>query len=397
MSIRCLAVCLVCISFCISLVACGGAGGGKPVATDPKADIVPQRTENEGSRYSNELKEKVSELLAKKDFDGLDKMAEELRKSKSETACGRWKLDSFYWSFAHDGLKLKKDIDWEQRVEALKEWADKKPASITARIALANLKWRYAWFARGGGWAKDVNDDNWRKMNEREADALKILEGVQPDCPRWYFVRLELAKDMTFERKDYDGIFERSVSQYPSYKHAYFLKARCLQPRWHGGDGEWEKFAEESANKVGGDEGDVLYAQIVWDIDATEWYSKDNLFKQFRLSWPRIQKGFTVMLAKNPDSTWIKSEYAKLACLAEDRATARAMFDKINPDYDPVVWRKQQSFVRQRDWAYTLDGSTTSQPAASQSAPAQPAPATEPAKQVEPRPAQTAPSTDSAK
>ncbi len=394
MLIRLLAICFI----CVSLAACGG-GGEKPLATDPKADIVPQRVENEGTRFSNELKEKVSDLLRKKDFDGLDKMAEALRKSKAEMANGRWKLDSFYWSFSHDGLKS--ESDWTQRVDAVKEWVDKKPESVTARVALANLKWRYAWHARGGGWAKDVNDENWRKMREREAEALKVLEGMQPDCPRWYFVRLELLKDMTFERKDYDAIFERSVAQYPTYKHAYFLKAKCLQPRWHGEEGEWEKFAEESANKVGGDAGDILYAQIVWDVESTGWYSKDNIFKQFQISWPRVQKGFALMMAKNPDSSWIQNEYCKLACLAEDRSAARAMFDKINPGYDPVVWRKQATYVKQRDWAYTLDGSAPAKPSeptkqsesTNQDAPKTPAAETKPAA----KPAAETSATDSAK
>lgn len=355
MLIRWLAVCCV----CLCLVACGG--GFKPRSTDANAGIVPERIENEGTRLGAEMKVKVGDLLAKKDFDGLDALADELRKSQAESACGRWKLDYFYWAFSHDGIK--RDSEWTKRIDAVKEWVDKKPESVTARVALANLKWRYAWVARGGGWAEDVNDEGWRKMREREAEALKILQEVQPDCPRWYFVRLELAKDMKYERKEYDTIFEQAVARYPTYKHAYFLKAKCLQPRWHGEEGEWEKFAEESADKRGGDEGDVLYTQIVWDVDSTGWYAKGNIFKDFRLLWPRIQKGFAVMMKNHPESKWLESEYCKLACLAGDRSAARAMFDKINPSFDSVVWKRQENFVEHRDWAYS--GPTTTAPSSS--------------------------------
>lgn len=346
MLLRSLVIGLVCLSLC----ACGGQ---RP--SDPKAGLVPEKIQDEGTQLGAQMKTKVSELLANKDYAGLEALAGELRKNQTETACGRWKLDYFYWAFTHDGLKS--EPDWAKRMAAVQEWFDKAQDSMTARVALANMKWRYAWFARGGGYAGTVNDDGWKRMHEREAEALKILENAKSlpkdkECPRWWYVRLELAKDAIWDEGAYNTLFNEAISKYPNYKHSYFLKAKCLQPRWHGSEGEWEKFADEASDKVGGEAGDELYAQIVWDVDSTGWYNKGNLMKDFKLDWPRVQKGFAVILKKNPDSRWAQSEYCKLACLVGDRTAARSMFDKINPGYDPHIWRTQDKFVTWRDWAY---------------------------------------------
>ena len=142
------------------------------------------------------------------------------------------------------------------------------------------------------------------------------------------------------QRADYDALFGQAVKEYPDYWYYYPTRAIFLLPRWYGEPGDWEKDLTQSANRIGGDDGDMIYAQVVC---ATHHYGGGvNVFEGNIISWERVEKGLELLLKKFPESLNIKNERALLAAVAGDREKARTYFAQIKDQCDLAVWRDKK-------------------------------------------------------
>jgi hypothetical protein len=64
----------------------------------------------------------------------------------------------------------------------------------------------------------------------------------------------------------YDKVFNEAVAFESTYTYFYNNKVMYLLPRWFGQEGDWQKFAAQSADKMGSEAGDILYARIGWRV-----------------------------------------------------------------------------------------------------------------------------------
>jgi hypothetical protein len=126
-----------------------------------------------------------SDLIAEK-FDVLDQTADQLRAEKTRVPGGQWQLRLFYVSL--DAPQQTKQ-DSAEHIAHLEHWMSQRPNSITARVALATALTRWAWVARGNGFASTVTPEGWKLFNERIGQAQLVLEGsknMPAKCPQWY-------------------------------------------------------------------------------------------------------------------------------------------------------------------------------------------------------------------
>jgi hypothetical protein len=130
----------------------------------------------------------------------------------------------------------------------------------------------------------------------------------------------------------------------------YFSKAIALQPRWGGRSGEWENFIRETADRVGGIEGDKFYAQQVWYVLSLHWYTESNLFREFRLDYPRIKRGFEALRSAFPASVSVLSAFCYLASQAGDKPVAWHLFKELAGRVDKDVWWGEQNFATWRNF-----------------------------------------------
>src|SRR5579875_2230264 len=92
----------------------------------------------------------IEAKLVEEQFDELDRIADHLRRDKVRLPGGDWKLRKFYEAL--DAPQLT-DTDSVAHIAHLEHWMTARPESITARIALATSLDRWAWVARGNGFA----------------------------------------------------------------------------------------------------------------------------------------------------------------------------------------------------------------------------------------------------
>jgi len=158
-----------------------------------------------------------------------------------------------------------------------------------------------------------------------------------PDrCPHLYDVQLTVARWQGWRREDYDRLFEEAVVFAPRYRALYRNKAIYLLPRWGGREGEWKEFAEDSANRLGGPEGEDLYYFLFSAMSA--YYEDDEVLALLKPVWPRLRRSFEAsedLYGVNPD---LLNMFGKYAYFAGDKETVQTMINRIGSHWNQGIW-----------------------------------------------------------
>ena len=284
-------------------------------------------------------------------FDSLDKEADRVRASKERVLGGTWKLYLIYDVISQPVTGgWATDANWKDHIEKLKTWVAARPQSITARVALAHAYVWYAGFARGDGYADTVSESDWKLFRERLGQASETLKEAQKlpaKCPEFYHVTLLLARGQSWPLDAIREVFERAIAFEPSYYHSYRELAYTLLPKWSGEEGDAEAFAEESARRIGGEEGAFVYFEIATTIYCLCATPPDHP----TLSWPKIQEGFAVMEKRYGASMTKINRFAALAYSYKDRTVAKRALERVGENWEITAWGKRSTFDQARAWA----------------------------------------------
>jgi hypothetical protein len=356
-------LCLL-LSGCISASSCKAQKPapqpGKTVVVDyapidPRVQVIPGKFEepvvlavDEGEPYENAIRS----YLDQGDFDHLDEEARQARGGKVRFTGGAWKLYSFYSAVTNlpEGEQID-DSDWTSLLEKLMAWVTAKPESVTAQIALADAYVNYGRYARGSGYANTVRSDQWQLFQERAALARAILRKasqLSEKDPYWYEAMQHVAFAQGWGKSEARDLLEQAISFEPGYYHFYREYAQFLDPRWYGGDGEAEVFADEISNRVGGKEGAFLYFEIASLLTCECSGSPTNMKK---LSWPKIQEGYEAMDLLYGVSNLKRNRFANMAYLAKDRAVTQRVLLQVGDNWNEQTWGSKDHFEDVREWA----------------------------------------------
>jgi len=282
-------------------------------------------------------------------FDVLEEVAADLRRSKATFENGSWKIAQFYGSF--ECRDDEPESMWELHDKIHRNWIAAKPDSVTAKVAYADFLTSYAWRARGDGYADKVTENGWRVFGERLKAAGSLLGEARalPDKdPCLWLTALTVALGQGASIEDYDLLMEEAHAFEPKFWGYAAARAHSLLPRWYGEPGEWEAFALKASEQADG-LGVEVYARIVMRLSGFH----KNIFEESQVSWPKTREGLEVLMQKYPQSSDFVNISAHLGGLAVDREFARRMFDQLGNSYSKTVWRTPQKFIKCRDWVMT--------------------------------------------
>ncbi len=318
-------------------------GGTKnPAAADEGGSVAVER-------YSAQIRE----ILLQDKFDDLEAIVSELRATKARFVGGAWKLHKFYYGLDSPAQGQKAaDDDWLALLKKLREWIRLRPQSTTARVALGQALTQYAWYARGSGFSDTVGQDGWRLFRERLALAQRVLEEaarLRTKCPHWYAAMQWVAIGQGWDAGRFDKLFKKAVAAEPTYHYFYFNKAQFLLPRWHGSEGDWENFAEETYDTAGGKNGSILYYLI--GLELARYYRGKAFFSESRVSWPRMKQGFADLEEAYGANNEQLNEMSRFAGWAGDRAGSRELFERIGDNWDSHTWGEKKYFDEFKAWA----------------------------------------------
>ncbi len=317
----------------VSALCCGCLAAQAPPADDvSEIDSQPARV----------FRTTVREAFNREDFAQLESIATTVRGEKSRFTGGQWKLNAFYGTVQGPGSLTSSDAVWMAHIERLKRWVAAFPESITPRVALAQAYIRYAWKARGNGFANTVTEANWKQFGERIASARSTLEqakAMAANDPQWYRSMLTVALAQGWQRADEDDLVQAAIAAEPDYYSVYVAHAEFLLPRWYGKTGESEEFVRSSADRVGGQSGSVIYFMIAQTLDCC---GSRNMLPA--LPWERVKEGFSALEGLYGSTNYQRNVMAYLAVRNHDEEFANRMFTRIGDNWNETVWKTKANF-----------------------------------------------------
>jgi len=239
-------------------------------------------------------------LLNSERYDELGRLADQYRSSKDMFSDGEWKLNVIYDGLSFYGEQNIPEEFWKQRLGKLESWVNKDPDSVTGRIALAEFLVGYAFQGRTWKYANQVKEDQWNLFYERlnlAGTKLTQVKNIEQKCPGGFASLQRIVSSFGVDKSKYDQLFGAAIAFEPKYNVYYFRKAWRLLPWWYGEKGEWEQFAKSAADTLGGKEGDILYARIIWFMDRRS--PKKIVDQNPHISWDRVINGINFIKSDN--------------------------------------------------------------------------------------------------
>lgn len=204
----------------------------------------------------------------------------------------------------------------------------KNPQSVAARLALADVYLKYAWLARGSGYADKVTDEGWKLFNERVSVAKDILDGdpaIREKNPRAYVEYSTVALAQGMDKEEYLKMVDECHKRFPTYTNIDLNASYFLLPRWHGEEQDAQKYIVERADTIGGEAGDRAYAQMVWEVgdmlDLDDPFGEGSLLK-----WDRTKAGFKQIFKMFPNDMKAKIEFIEFCKARGDTASLNGLF-----------------------------------------------------------------------
>jgi hypothetical protein len=305
----------------------------------------------------NEITEKSRMLFRNDEFAEIEAIAEDYRAHNSRTSSGLWKIGLLQDGLDDDFLKHNRDeAYWAGITAKVQRWIDAFPNSPTPRILYADVLSSHAWAIRGGGWARDVRDEDWAPFRKLIAEARAYLlanKEIGKTDPQWYEQMIELARVDGSTADEFGVLVDEATWRYPDYYPNYFATILYLAPKWHGDLAAIDDFANRAVRKTREIEGDGMYARIYWYVSQMQF--GERLFQDTPVAWPKMKRGIVDVLKRYPDQ-WNINNFAHFACLVGDREETAKLTARVTEPSIPEAWAKDATlFARCRDWANAAD------------------------------------------
>jgi len=289
----------------------------------------------------------IARILKEERFDVLDCLADHARSGKERFSGGAWKLSTLYVGLTNPvqyPIVHATQQDWNVLLQRLQHWTVARPNSITAPVALALANSGFAYDARGESTADTVTESGWKLFEERMTEANRILEQASTlptKCPEWYLAMLDVARNRGWDATHSRALFEEASKFEPGYSYFAQALAYSLTPRWGGEAGGTEKFSQEVADRVGGDQGDILYFQI-----ASANYIVRGTEDDPKLSWERIVRGYEASEKQYGTSlsNLNRMAYLAMSFAGGDVVFANKAITRIGEQWDKETWGSKEYF-----------------------------------------------------
>lgn len=301
------------------------------------------------------ISESTRQAFLADDFPQLEKLSSTYHAEKSRTSSGIWKLSLFNAAIGQ-AIKEKRDGDFEAAFQVLeaktKKWTQQFPNSPSAHIAHSMVLIGHGWAFRGVGYAATVKPESWAPFRRYVAMARDYLEkhkSIAAIDPRWYETMLTVAIAEGWDRSEFDYLLNEALIREPLFYQTYFIALEYLLPKWYGGLQEIEIFAQDAVKRTIKQEGRGMYARVYWFASQTQF--KNDVFHNSLAVWHRMKEGFEDVISRYPDP-WNLNNYAKFACLAQDKPKTVELLKRTESFVVPEAWSPRSLREQCTKWAF---------------------------------------------
>ena len=234
----------------------------------------------------------------------------------------------------------------------LEKWKSAYPDSALPDLVKIEALTSQAWSARGGGYAKTVTQDSFRRFRDLLEEAARLTRRTamrHPDNPEVYVHAIQIAMGLSRGDKAVRELFEKGQQADPYYPDLYRQMATTLLPRWGGARGELETFMRESTANLEAPRKNIVRAHIL--LSAMNYVGLNDYLKNFRFSKRETLQYLGEYLSKYPHHKTTANTYAWFAHHYRDRERAKEAFDIIGDRPRIKTWDEPETYLQARAWA----------------------------------------------
>jgi len=295
----------------------------------------------------------ASKAFRERNFDMLERTANEFRTTKARTSSGLWKLTLFYSGISRGISEStgKNPSRFDEVEDIVAEWTRKYPKSPSAWISHSVVLKSRGWAYRGEGYANTVSAEAWKPFYSYIGRAREVLEKnkeVAAIDPKWYEEMLIIAAVQSWEQSNFVALVNEALQREPYFYQTYFSALEYLLPKWGGNVAEVEQFALASVGLTSTREGKGMYARIYWYASQSQF--GNAIFQSSVAKWTSMRDGFDDVIDRYPDA-WNMNNYAKFSCLAGDVGKLRELLKRVENDALMAAWGSRKLYLQCKELA----------------------------------------------
>jgi tetratricopeptide (TPR) repeat protein len=225
-----------------------------------------------------------------------------------------------------------------------------RPDGTLPLLFIGSAYFKYAWDARGNGWASTVTAEGWKLMGERlleaEAALIKVWER-NPDDPQapTLMIGVELGQGRGMDVME--KWFKRAMFADPDNLDACRKKMYYLEPKWHGSAEHMLEFGR--ALLAGGNWDARLPFQLIdAHLTLAGYASNRAAYYKDEGVWKDVKAVYETYLKGHPDSPMERSWFAKLACWCGHFDVAHSQFQELGDKAVVTVFENRAGLDRLR-------------------------------------------------
>jgi hypothetical protein len=288
----------------------------------------------------------VKTAIDRHDYNALNRMETEFRKTRSRTGSGIWRLSVFHWRVLTE-LGPKKGDCQDRSADFFKGWIAATPDQPAPYITRAAVLEDYAWCLRGDGFASSVSALVFGRFAAKVDEASKILADhhrIASIDPHYYAVMERIYIDQGAAKADFKRLLDEGTAQEPDYHYLYFDAYRYYQPQWYGSDAEIDELARYAAARTARTEGLGMYARFYWFATDCKCSIRNSI------DWSTMKAAMRDVMDRYP-SDWNAANFARISCDMRDYKEAGNWLNRVKKDYsdawnDEVEMRRCESMAQ---------------------------------------------------
>jgi tetratricopeptide (TPR) repeat protein len=281
-------------------------------------------------------------LLREKQYETLEKFLDGLLKKKEKNKEGYGLLAE-----AYDTLGTPPGIEknYETWLTCFADWIKENPSSHFAQAGLGAFYLKYAWEARGSGWAVTITEQANMLFGERLLKARESFEKayrLNESDPVVPAMQIKVAMGLGLDSEEVEKQFERAIRADATDISAYSSKLTYLMPKWHGSEEQMFQFARKTAAEAPRNSiACLILANAHWEMNAR---TEDKEYFKNPGVWKEVKAVYNQILEYYPQANGIQNWLALAAYLAGDYETAKQGFIRIGYDWTPECWGNLKYF-----------------------------------------------------
>ncbi len=280
-----------------------------------------------------------------KDFEKLEKMASGLKCKEYAKVCEGSMLESYYVTIAKIAIVNKKSE--ELFFNTIAEWKNAKPDSVTPYILAAEGYKNIGWKARGSKFASEVPQEAWPIFKNNINNAISELKDGKKhltDDPYYYAL---LASTYMASGYDFEPMLNEAFKINKYYLPLYSNHLFSLFPRWNGSYSRCRDFMDKAMELTKDKFKTAMYGKLAIEVLCC---GKSEI-EYFKLPYEKVKQGIEDLLEQYPNNMYYLNAFCYYACLYEDKAKAKELFDLIGNQMEQTFWSDQQEFYLKLCWA----------------------------------------------